>query len=274
MPGKDTRVHSGNFPHNGFSSWKFGKRENSHTQSAFRIMGKKRKRPAKDLESASSGVQLPSFDESALSALTSKIESGFRNVVAPKQDLRDRNPSQDEDSGYRIGKSQESRSYTKDRMSGKKSDAQGIVRAQTGSGSRTAKIEGYGHSRQIGEEQKILLQEILALGGTEDDLDLVMGVATDEDDTGNAGLEKSSATDPKLTKELSKLITSLGIETRNIGESSGAESGEDVYDESEDIPETFTSKPINTLKNVKSSDLRGANNSVRRLKDLVSKSPL
>lgn len=274
MPGKYTRASSGNFSYNGFSNWKFGQRENSHTKSAFRIMGKKRKRPAKDLESASSGIQLPSFDESALSALTSKIESGFRNVAAPKQDLRDRNPSQDEDSGYRIDKSQESKSYTKDRMSRKKSDAQGIVRAQTGGGSRTAKIEAYRHSRQNGEEQKILLQEILALGGTEDDLDLVMGVATDEDDTSNAGLEKTSATDPKLTMELSKFITSLGIETRNIRESSGEESGEDVYDESEDIPETFTSKPVNALKDVKSSDLQGGNNSVKRLKDLVSKSPL
>jgi len=47
-----------------------------------------------------------------------------------------------------------------------------------------------------------------------------------------------------------------------------------VYDESEDIPEAFTSKPVNALKDVKSSDLQGANNSVKRLKDLVSKSPL
>jgi ribosome biogenesis protein MAK21 len=237
-------------------------------------MGKKRKRSAKDPEPASSGILLPSFDESALSALTSKIESGFRNVAVPKQDLRDRNPSQGEDPGYRIEKSQGSKSYTKDRMSRKKKDAQGIVRAQTSGGSRTAKIEAYGHSRQNDEGQKILLQEILALGGTEDDLDLVTGVATDEDDTDNAGLEKISATDPKLTKELSKFITSLGIETRNIGESSGAESGEDVYDESENIPETSTSKAVNALKDVKSSGLQSANNSVKRLKDLVSKSPL
>jgi len=129
-------------------------------------MGKKRKRPAKDLESASSGIQLPSFDESALSALTSKIESGFRNVAAPKQDLRDRNPSQDEDSGYRIDKSQESKSYTKDRMSRKKSDAQGI-----GLERKLAVVPGRQRLRHIGivgqngEEQKILLQEILATGG-------------------------------------------------------------------------------------------------------------
>lgn len=236
-------------------------------------MGKKRKRSAKNPESACSGIQLPSFDESALSALTSKIESGFHNATAPKQDLRDRNPSRDEDPRYRIDKARKSKLHIKDRVSGEKSDAQGTVNEQTGGGSRTAKDLADEHRGRNGEEQKILLQEILALGGTEDDLDLVMGVATDDDDTADAEPEQTSTNDPKLTKELSKFITSLGIETQGIAESSGAESGEDVDDESENILETSTSKSVNAIKDVKGSDMEGANSLMKRLKDLVSKSP-
>ena len=100
-----------------------------------------------------------------------------------------------------------------------------------------------------------------------------MGIVTDEDDTGDAELEQISVNDPKLTKELSKFITSLGIETQDIEESSGAESDEHIDDESEDIPETSKSKPASAMNDVKNSDLQGANSSAKRLKDLVSKSP-
>jgi ribosome biogenesis protein MAK21 len=236
-------------------------------------MGKKRKRSAKDPESASSAAQLPSFDESVLSALTNKIERGCRNAGPSRQDLRDRNPVQSEDPRNRIERAQKSKSQTKDRVSGKNRDAEGIVGEQTDDGSRIAKVRAGGHGGKNDDEQKVLLQEILALGGTEDDLDLVMGVASDEDDTGETGLEQTSAIDPKLTKELSKYITSLGIETRDIEDSSEVESGEDMDDESEDIPDTSVFKPANAVKDVKSSNLQGANSSAKRLKDLVSKSP-
>ncbi len=236
------------------------------------MMGKKRKRSAKDPESASSVTRLSSFDESALSALTNKIESGFHNAAAPRQDLRDRKTSTGEDPRSRIDKAEDSKSYKKNRVSGKKRDAHGNVREQTGSGTNTAHIRTDGHSGQDNDEQKVLLQEILALGGTEDDVDLVMGVATDEDDALDNGLDKISAYDPKLTKELSKFITSLGIETRYIQESSGAESGEDVVAESEDIPDPSPPKPANTMKDVSTSGLQCANSSVKRPKNLVSKS--
>ena len=236
-------------------------------------MGKKRKRSAKDPESASSAIQLPSFDESALSALTNKIESGFRNASAPRQDPQDRNPLRSENPRNLIEGAQRVKSDTKDGASGKKRDTQGIVREQNGRGSKIPKSRADGHSGKNEDEQNVLLQEILALGGTEDDLDLVIGVASDDEDVGENGLEHTLAIDPKLKKELSKYITGLGIETRDIEDSSGAESGEDVDDEFEDIRDTSASKLVNAVKDVKSSDLQGANSSAKRLKDLVSKSP-
>jgi ribosome biogenesis protein MAK21 len=237
-------------------------------------MGKKRKRSANDLESASSAVQLPSFDESALSALTNKIEIGFRNAAAPGQDPQDRSALRSENTRNLIEGAQKVKSDTEDRVSGKyRRDAQGIAQKQTGGGSKIPKNRVDGHSGKSEGERNVLLQEILALGGTEDDLDLVMGVASDDEDVGENGLEQTSATDPKLKKELSKYIAGLGIEARDIEDSSGAESGEDGSYELEDIYDTSASKLANDVKDVTSSDLRGANNSAKRLKDLVSKSP-
>jgi ribosome biogenesis protein MAK21 len=272
--GKSNRLCSGNFRCTiDFPEWKFEPREKSRNSPTSRIMGKKRKRSAKDPESASSVVQLPSFDESALSALTNKIESGFRNAAAPRQDPRDRNPLLSESPRNRIERPQKSKSHTKDRELGKPRDAQGIVRKQTGSGSKIPKSQAGRHNGKNEDEQNVLLQEILALGGTEDDLDLVMGVASDDEDVGENGLEQTSAIDPKFTKELSKYITGLGIETRDKEDSSGPESSGDVDDESETALDTSASKLANAVKDVKSSDMQGASSSAKGLKDLVSKSP-
>jgi len=234
-------------------------------------MGKKRKRSANDSELASSAVQLPSFDKSALSALTNKIESDFRKAAAPRQDPRNRNPLPSENRRNRIERAQRSKSSTKDRLSGK-DHAQGIVREQSAGGSKIPKSRADRRNGEKEDEQNVLLQEILALGGTEDDLDLVMGVASDDEDIDENGLEQTSAIDHNLTKELSKYIKGLGINTRSIEDSSGTESAEDV-DESEDVLGTPKSKVTNAVKDVKSSDLQSSNSIAKRLKDLVSKFP-
>jgi ribosome biogenesis protein MAK21 len=234
-------------------------------------MGKKRKRSTKDPESTSSAVQLPSFDESALSALTNKIESGFRNAASPRQDPRNRNPLPSENPRDRIGRAQKAKSDTKDRVSGKNYHAQGIVLEQTGSSSTISKSRANRRNGENEEEQNVLLQEILALGGTEDDLELIMGVVSDDEDVGQDGLEQTPSIDPKLTKELSKYITSLGIESRDIEDSESIEDVDD--DQSEDVLDMFKSKLTNDVKDVMSSDLQVVKNSAKRPKDLVSKSP-
>jgi ribosome biogenesis protein MAK21 len=246
----------------------------SRTHSAFCIMGKKRKRSEKDHASSSSVIELPSFDESALSALTNKIESGFRKTVAPGQNYRGRNPSRAEDPKRGTNRVQISKPLTQDRVPEKEYDARSIGRDETGHGSGSARARKDERSAHNGDEQNVLLQEILALGGTEDDLDLVMGVATDEDDLGDAIPKLKSTIDPKLTKEVSKFIASLGIETQSIEKLSGAGSDEDTEDESQNISTKFKSQSANEVKGVKSSNLQGANNSSKGLKDLVSKSPL
>jgi hypothetical protein len=271
--GKSTRPCSGKFPFTiDFPELNFKPRENSHNSSTSRIMGKKRKRSAKDPESASSAVQLPSFDESALSALTNKIERGFR-TAALRQDPQDHIPFQSQSPRNRIEGAPKSKSHTKDHVSGKNSDVQGIMREQIGGDSKIHMTRADRHNRENEDEQNVLLQEILALGGTEDDLNLVMGVASDDEVVGESELGQTSLVDPKLMKELSKYITGLGIKTRDIEHSSGAESDGDVDDKLEVVLDTSISKLTNATKDVKSSDLQGANSPAKRLKDLVSKSP-
>lgn len=238
-------------------------------------MGKKRRQSAKYTELASSKVTLPSFDERALSTLTEKIESGFRNTAASNAGSFDRNEPPGKSHRDRIERPQNSKAPTKNRLAGRKRDAQGNVREQGGHDSRVPKIGTDGANGRAQDEQSILLQEIIALGGTHEDLSLVMGVASDEDDASDTGHKQISEIDPKLKKELSKFIAGLGIETQANEEASESESGGDEDIELEDLSDESIVKPkaTNTVKQVKTSAAQDANGSTKRQKDLVSKFP-
>jgi ribosome biogenesis protein MAK21 len=243
--------------------------EHTRTQSnssPARIMGKKRHRPAKDPELVSSAATLPSFDERALSALTDKIESGFRNKAGSKADSLDRNRPPGKTFGNRIEKPHH--------VSGRKRDAQGNVREQRSHGSKIPRMGTDGPNGKNQDEKNVLFQEILALGGTQEDLDLVMEVVTDDDDIGDTGQEQTSAIDPKLTKELSNFIAGLGIETQANEDSSGVESSVDEDEDEEGIPDQATINPTPTkaVKGAETSALRNAKSSAKGRKDLVSKS--
>jgi len=113
------------------------------------------------------GDNLPAFDENALSALTTKIEQGLGNDEPQKTaDV----PSTKQKKGKPSnGLPDSKKSKAPETARGTKRDAHGKPKTN-GSGQKQSSSSKNGDK---GEERDALLKEILALGGTEEDLDLV-----------------------------------------------------------------------------------------------------
>jgi ribosome biogenesis protein MAK21 len=167
-------------------------------------------------KSASKAQKLPAFDEGALSALTEKIEKGFQKATASTPNKKGSPDS--------LSKSLKT---TPRSTGGKKRDAQGNVKpADTSKQNKSSKSETKkAKSGAKTVDRDVLLQEILALGGTEEDLDLIVDVESDSDELEDDN--KESVPDLKFAKEFSKFVAGLGIEGQGDEEPSDAGSEED-----------------------------------------------
>lgn len=138
----------------------------------------------------------PSFNEDALAKLTSRIDQGLtNNDQKRKRPPTNASPAQ----------------TTKKQRS---SDA-----GPTTNGTKT--------------EQEALLAEILALGGDEDDLELINGVDSDDEVVG----ESKAPVDKKLRDELAALSKELGFAEfapQEASEDEAAEENEEVDEEEEE----------------------------------------
>jgi ribosome biogenesis protein MAK21 len=154
--------------------------------------------------------EMPSFDEKALDALTQRIDKGLSKganstPVAAKKEKTD-------------NKKAGTPSKQKPNPA-KKRDAEGNVKSPAQKGKNAPKSKGDDHD--------VLLQEILAFGGTEDDLDLVDGADSDAEEFDGGDVDKD------LKNELARFITGLGIETQAPAE----EEDEKVDDVEEEVDE-------------------------------------
>lgn len=201
-------------------------------------MGKKSKKNS----SASSGgaAAAPKFDEQALNKLTKSIETTI-NSKSPKTAEKNSN-------GPREGKAPKQ---------GKKRDSQGNVKDRSESNSA--------------DDRETLLQEILALGGTEEDLDLIAGAVSDDEDLGGAAPATSNK---DLKKELAKFVAGLGIEGHVEEESAGEEEDQDGHWEDSDDEvesEEAIDEPVATPPAKESAKAESAKNIGKDGSRLVSK---
>jgi ribosome biogenesis protein MAK21 len=157
----------------------------------------------------SQASRLPTFDEQALSQLTDKIEEGL-NI--PEADSQRKASSQDNKGNATIttAKSKKTKDPSHASTNGKKRDAQGNIKDSTTISNNLQAAE-----REEGNDRELLLQEILALGGTEADLDLVGDVLSDDEDEDEGNEPNKLDNDSKFKKELSKLVAGLGIEVES-----------------------------------------------------------
>jgi ribosome biogenesis protein MAK21 len=158
---------------------------------------------------------LPSFDEKALSALTAKIGEDFeraqlRQGTQAEQSTGNRKPGK----GGKTSKphNQKLNTAVSELVKGTKRDANGNAK-EAGKGVASSKKESrLEKNTDEKDDRAVLLREILALDGTEEDLDLVADALSDEEDE-----PSTTRSDNKFRQDLAKFVADLGIEGQ-IGE--------------------------------------------------------
>ncbi|RFU30026.1 hypothetical protein B7463_g6326, partial [Scytalidium lignicola] len=167
----------------------------------------------------------PSFGEGALASLTAKIEKGLQR----ESQLT---------AGHKNQSSRQGRGITQDipgdgsmgnklpsNGRGTKRDAEGNAKHSHKAAKKSKNVTG----RQKGEDEDrvVLLQEILALGGTEEDLELVVGASSSDDESSKAS-NNTLPVDMALSKEIASFVAGLGIESNNLEDTSEEHTDEEA----------------------------------------------
>lgn len=176
-------------------------------------MGKKRTK-------AQNGAK-PAFDEAALSKLTAKIDT---DLAKPKPKSKPKHQQKDE----RPAKRKRNESDVKDATPNKRQAQESKSRPAKPS-KKSAK-----EAKAPKDKKAELLEEILALGGNENDLDIIAGVDSDVEE-GQQSKPKEAATemDKALKKELAKFAAGLGFEQVRDEDAATDDEEEEVEEESE-----------------------------------------
>ena len=222
----------------------------------------------------------PQIEESAFAGLRQKIEQRLKdqnNAKQQKSKNKSKGDSKDtpkKENAPKPAPTQDSKKANDDNK-GKKRDRNGDVIAKeekTGGKGKPSKPSGE-------DENDALRQEILALGGTEEDLDLVAGVGSESETEDKADAPKkqsNKSNDDSLCKELSSMLAAAGQvvpddleddeeegeeeeEADGGGEEEEEEDGDDESDEQEDDAEQEVSdaeeeaSPVPSAKATKES---------------------
>ncbi|KAK4453578.1 ribosome biogenesis protein MAK21 [Podospora aff. communis PSN243] len=158
------------------------------------------------------------FDQNALARLTAKLDTALPKADAAPPTKRKRPQDADENNGAKKHKG----------------------------GAKVQRTEDGAHEK---EEENVLLKEILALGGDEDDYDLVANVDSG-DEGGQAPAPKPSSSnhlDSALQEELARFASALGFQQHRPGDEDEEYDEEIDISEDDEEPET-TSAPLNKQK--------------------------
>ena len=214
-------------------------------------MGKSTKRSGQAPKPQTNGAKpaadaFPAFDEKALLSLTEKIEKGFGTNKTPQH--KPDNQSQSKKNAKNAAAPDQSKPKNKAKglepRQGNKRDARGNKKPQN-----EESTKGNGPKQQQNgntkEESDVLLQEILALGGTEEDLQLIADAVSDDEDL-DAG--SAARPDKSFRADLAKFVAGLGIDAKMDGEVSESEPEQENDDEWESSGEEPLDEPVPSAK--------------------------
>jgi ribosome biogenesis protein MAK21 len=191
-------------------------------------MARRKTNSAKVIKEAgnSNSGSISSFDEKALSALTAKIEKGFGAGKSEQPGELNRGKKGSNGTNYQRSAKAQSKTKPVEDARGIKRDSRGNAKVARGGEASTKQRNEKGN-----DDRAILLKEILALGGTEEDLDLVVDAVSDEEDNDL----RAALPDKSFRKELANFVAGLGIEGELDGVGSGGSDKEDTGDGWEDV---------------------------------------
>jgi ribosome biogenesis protein MAK21 len=165
------------------------------------------------------GAQPKTFDEGALASLTAKIENKLGGQADTVYSKKEAMPNHDQGAGKRK------------RQDGPAPDGAKGPKAKkrhTDDAEKPAKP-----AKQTKTSSATLLEEIRALGGDEDDLELVANLDSDAEEGGSMPKPKDSDdVDDAFKSELAKFAASLGLENLRP-----EDEGEEEEEEEEEAPE-------------------------------------
>lgn len=208
-------------------------------------MGKSTKRSGQGPKPPTNGAKpaadgFPAFDEKALLSLTEKIEKGFGSKKNPEN--KSENQGQPKKSSKSVTPAQQAKPKNKTKeevKQGNKRDARGNRKPASDERTKNSRSEKQ-QNGNIKADSDILLQEILALGGTEEDLQLVADALSDDEDLD----ESSNAVPDKSFKaDLAKFVAGLGIDTKIEQDASESEQEQRNDDEWESSGEESPNEP-------------------------------
>lgn len=190
----------------------------------------------------------PKLEESAFAGLRQKIEQRLRDQSTAKQqkskgkakgDAKETPKKEKEEAAPKPGPTQESKKDDKNNDNkGKKRNRNGDVIAKEEKASGKEKQS----KSSFEKDDDTLRQEILVLGGTEEDLNLVAGADSESEIEDNVKDSKGTSDDDALRKELSSMLTAAGhVVPGDLDEEEGGdgeqEEGEGEEEEEEEEKE-------------------------------------
>lgn len=203
--------------------------------------------------SNSTQVDSSAFDENALAALTKSIEKGFTESGSRSQKQGIAPVSSRDNNRQPAAKTRTKR------------DANGNFKVVESSKDRS---NGDGTTRDV------LLREILSLGGTEEDLDLV-GDVDSEDDLEQKNIS-DSLDDSSLARDISKFVKDLGIDGQDLEleddaiQTAGASGSDTEHSESDDELEDEPTAPSSAMHAEPVLQSQSSNSSTKNVTRLVS----
>lgn len=205
-------------------------------------------------------AQMPQLDEGAFAGLRQKIEQRLKDQSSGKGKSKKNNKSnapvqkspatKDKQGTSQAGRKQE------DLAHGKKRDRNGDVIARDEKKTGKSKQDKPATGAKKKNSNDTLRQEILALGGTEEDLELLADVDSESEVEGTSSKSKAKGGDDDLRKELAEMLEAAGhvvpddlaedeVEDEEEAESEDALEEEDAQDEGSDGDSEETSEPEN-----------------------------
>ena len=197
-------------------------------------------------------TQMPQLDEGAFAGLRQKIEQRLKDQSSGKGKSKKNDKSnapvqkssatKDKQGTSQAGNKQE------DSAHGKKRDRNGDVIARDQKKAGKSKQDKPAAGAKKCNSNDTLRQEILALGGTEEDLELLADVDSESEVEGTSSKSKSKGGDDDLRKELSKMLEAAGhVVPDDLAEDEVEDEleEEDAQDEGSDGDSEETSEPEN-----------------------------
>ncbi|KKK26064.1 hypothetical protein P175DRAFT_0453220 [Aspergillus ochraceoroseus IBT 24754] len=205
------------------------------------------------------------IEESAFAGLRQKIEQRLKESATKQKSKNTKSNTAPNDSAKKDDKNvskpgQKPAAHSDKNVKGKKRDRNGevIAREEKKKASNPKPSKG-----DDGDEADTLRQEILALGGTEEDFELLAGVDSEDEVEEVADTSKKSKTrssEDSLRKELSTILAAAGqivpddIEDEEVEEEDEAE--EEEEEEEESSAENDTSNDETAVQEIKQSNAK------------------